>query len=93
MDGVTYKSTFGTMKKLVQSGGIASLYRGMMPRTVRLCGAFFVCLVVRDAAVEFKTNRAHQHEERTLTLTAAGKESAGVVAATSPSTAAADSHQ
>ena len=46
------------MKKLVSGGGIASLYRGMLPRTVRLCGAFFVCLMVRDAAIEYKTQQA-----------------------------------
>lgn len=43
--------------KLLASGGIASLYRGMVPRTVRLCGAFFICIMVRDLAVEYKTSR------------------------------------
>jgi hypothetical protein len=62
MEGRTWKSTFGTMKKLVSGGGIASLYRGMFPRTVRLCGAFFVCLMVRDAAIEYKTQCAHNNQ-------------------------------
>ncbi|KAG7354120.1 mitochondrial carrier protein [Nitzschia inconspicua] len=60
MDGTNWKNTFGTMKTLMSTGGIASLYRGMLPRTVRLCGAFFVCLMVRDAAIEYKTQKAHE---------------------------------
>jgi hypothetical protein len=85
MDGVKYKSTFGTMKQLVQSGGIGSLYRGMMPRTVRLCGAFFVCLMVRDAAIEWKTQHANQQEVQSLVGTIhIAKDTSGVVTATSP---------
>lgn len=61
MQGTTWKSTMGTMQTLLQEGGIASLYRGMLPRTVRLCGAFFVCLMVRDAAIEIKTRHAEEH--------------------------------
>jgi hypothetical protein len=55
MTGTTWTSTIGTMQTLVRVGGISSLYRGMVPRTVRLCGAFFVCLMVRDGAM--KTRR------------------------------------
>jgi solute carrier family 25 (mitochondrial 2-oxodicarboxylate transporter), member 21 len=84
MEGITWKNTFGTMRTLMSTGGIASLYRGMLPRTVRLCGAFFICLMVRDAAIEYKTQRAH---EQGLLLgaasIAAGLESAPVVATSS----------
>jgi len=83
MEGVTWKSTFGAMKKLMRTGGIGSLYRGMLPRTVRLCGAFFVCLVVRDAAIEFKTQRAYEHGMLTVGVPV-GHETP-VVTATSPS--------
>jgi solute carrier family 25 (mitochondrial 2-oxodicarboxylate transporter), member 21 len=60
MEGKTWKNTFGTIKALMNTGGIGSLYRGILPRTVRLCGAFFVCLVVRDSAIECKTRYTNE---------------------------------
>jgi hypothetical protein len=84
MEGTTWKNTFSTMKTLVSTGGIASLYRGMVPRTFRLCGAFFVCLMVRDVAIEFKTRLALEEEAAMIYPTAANVNTP-VVAATSPS--------
>jgi solute carrier family 25 2-oxodicarboxylate transporter 21 len=62
MAGTTWSTALAAIPKLVRQGGIASLYRGIVPRTVRLCGAFFVCLMVRDAAIEFKTKRSHEDD-------------------------------
>ena len=63
MKGETWPSAIVAIQKLVHEGGIASLYRGMVPRTVRLCGAFFVCLMVRDAAIELKKGAARNPAE------------------------------
>jgi solute carrier family 25 (mitochondrial 2-oxodicarboxylate transporter), member 21 len=86
MEGKTWKNTFGTMKTLMNTGGIGSLYRGMLPRTVRLCGAFFVCLVVRDAAIEYKTQYAHEQGlfPGTDDIVAGLETTANPVVATSP---------
>jgi hypothetical protein len=62
MSAKIWPSARESIAKLVRQGGIASLYRGMLPRTARLCGAFFVCLMVRDAAVEFKTRRSYKKD-------------------------------
>jgi solute carrier family 25 2-oxodicarboxylate transporter 21 len=58
MSATIWPTARDATSKLMQKGGIASLYRGMIPRTVRLCGAFFVCLMVRDFAIDFKTRRS-----------------------------------
>lgn len=68
IQGVKWKSTFGSMRVLVREGGIGNLYRGMVPRTFRLCGAFFVCLMVRDVAVEVKTR--HVDRQSMIEVTA-----------------------
>ena len=46
------------ISRLMLDEGVASLYRGFLPRTVRICGATFVCLMVRDAAIELKTRQS-----------------------------------
>lgn len=98
MEGVTWKSTFGTMRTLMSTGGIASLYRGMLPRTVRLCGAFFVCLMVRDAAIEYKTTQcwAHHHDGGLLSgaaVIAAGLESSSTATTSAPVVATSSSEE
>jgi solute carrier family 25 2-oxodicarboxylate transporter 21 len=55
MTGEIWSSTRQAFSKLYREDGFGSLYRGMIPRTARLCGAFFICLLVRDAAIDFKT--------------------------------------
>ena len=62
MDGKRWPSARRAIQNLVREGGIASLYRGMIPRTARLCGAFFVCLMVRDAAVTLKTRNTEKEK-------------------------------
>jgi solute carrier family 25 (mitochondrial 2-oxodicarboxylate transporter), member 21 len=80
VEGKKYKNTLGTMKMLLNTGGIGSLYRGMLPRTFRLCGAFFVCLVVRDAAFEYKSRDAHEQD----LFTGASSVAAGLETASTP---------
>ena len=82
MNGSTWTTTFGTMRKLVKDGGVSSLYRGMMPRTVRLCGAFFICILVRDAAIGWKTrNNADAYE---IVDDGNVVDTAGIIVATAP---------
>ena len=57
MTGKTWSSARAAMLKLMTDSGVGSLYRGFVPRTIRLCGAFFVCTMVRDLAIEAKTAR------------------------------------
>lgn len=66
MEGKIWPSTRRAIQNLVREGGIASLYRGMIPRTARLCGAFFVCLMIRDAAITFK--RRSREKEKLIDL-------------------------
>eukprot|EP00529_Nitzschia_sp_RCC80_P029882 CAMPEP_0113496394 /NCGR_PEP_ID=MMETSP0014_2-20120614/30099_1 /TAXON_ID=2857 /ORGANISM="Nitzschia sp." /LENGTH=317 /DNA_ID=CAMNT_0000390315 /DNA_START=110 /DNA_END=1063 /DNA_ORIENTATION=+ /assembly_acc=CAM_ASM_000159 len=82
MQGATWTTTFGTIGKLTKDGGVSSLYRGMIPRTVRLCGAFFICLMVRDAAVGWKTrNNAEAYE---IFDNGNVADTAGIIVATAP---------
>lgn len=45
---------------LKEGGGVGRLYNGAVPRTVRICGAFFVCMSFRDMAIEWKTREAEK---------------------------------
>jgi solute carrier family 25 (mitochondrial 2-oxodicarboxylate transporter), member 21 len=57
MAGVTYSSARAALSKLVAEGGVRALYRGGAARTTRVCGAFFVCMTIRDYAIDYKTAR------------------------------------
>ena len=57
MHGSVYPSARAALPKLMAEGGIPSLYKGGMARTVRLCGALFVCMSIRDLAIDYKTSR------------------------------------
>lgn len=57
MAGVTYSSARAALPKLVAEGGVRALYRGGAARTARVCGAFFVCMTIRDYAIDYKTGR------------------------------------
>ena len=59
LSGATYSSARAAMPKLMAEGGVQAFYRGGAARTLRLCGAFFVCMTIRDAAIDYKT----AHEE------------------------------
>ena len=49
-----------TIPKLLAQGGIASLFKGMVPRTFRLCGAFFVCMSLQNLAIGYKSEKQNQ---------------------------------
>jgi len=40
---------------LLNTEGVSSLYRGFVPRTVRICGAFFACTTIQDQAIKLKS--------------------------------------
>lgn len=54
MTGTKWPSTMVSLQHLYKEGGLASLYKGMIPRTIRTCGAFFVCMTLQDAATRYK---------------------------------------
>jgi hypothetical protein len=60
MAGTTYSSARAALPKLYADGGVRAFYRGGAARTVRVCGAFFVCMTIRDYAVDYKTTREQQ---------------------------------
>lgn len=45
---------------LLKTEGVGSLYRGFIPRTVRICGAFFVCTTIQDKAIQIKSGMVSQ---------------------------------
>lgn len=55
-DGWTNART--ALPRLIREGGVRSLYQGGLARTVRLCGAFFICMTIREKAIDFKTASA-----------------------------------
>ena len=60
MQGTVWPNARAAMPKLVAEGGIPSLFKGMVPRTFRLCGAFFVCMTLQDMAIGYKTEQANR---------------------------------
>ena len=57
MAGTTYPNARTALAKVYNEGGIRALYGGGMARTARLCGAFFIINNIREAAINFKTER------------------------------------
>lgn len=51
-----YPNARTALIRLFREQGIESLYRGAIPRTVRICGAFFVCTTIQDFAIDYKTS-------------------------------------
>ncbi|CAB9504534.1 Mitochondrial carrier protein [Seminavis robusta] len=58
MNGTVWATARSAMPKLVAEGGIQALFKGMVPRTFRLCGAFLVCMSLQDMAIGYKSNKA-----------------------------------
>ena len=58
MSGKTWPSMRESLPHLYNEGGLASLYRGMIPRTIRTCGAFFLCMSLQSMATDYK-NQHH----------------------------------
>jgi len=56
MSGTTWKNARSTTIILFNEQGISSLYRGFIPRTIRICGAFFVCMSLNEMATRWKNN-------------------------------------
>lgn len=63
MEGKIWPSARAATSKLMAEGGISSLFtKGMVPRTFRVCGAFFVCMTLQDIAIGYKTKQAHAQD-------------------------------
>jgi 4-hydroxy-L-threonine phosphate dehydrogenase PdxA len=52
MAGTQYPSAISAMKQMWKEKG---MFRGALPRTMRICGAFFICMSLRDVATDYKT--------------------------------------
>jgi len=53
--GLKYTSARMAAIALYNKEGIPAFFRGAFPRTIRVCGAFFVCTVIREWAIDTKT--------------------------------------
>ena len=53
-----YSNARSTMITLYNEQGIQSMFRGAIPRTVRVCGAFFICMSLNEMAIRWKNNLA-----------------------------------
>eukprot|EP01083_Nonionella_stella_P251536 867755_1 len=58
LEGTKYPNAIWTAKHLYAKGGIPILFKGVIPRTLRLCGACFVITNVRTQMLNFKKWRA-----------------------------------
>jgi len=55
IEGTLYSSTRAAALKLFKNEGFPAFFRGALPRTLRTCGAFFICTTVREFAIDTKT--------------------------------------
>ena len=51
-------------KVLYMERGWNSLFVGVLPRTIRLCGAFFICTIIREMAIDTKTERSIKNKQQ-----------------------------
>merc|ERR1712130_916280 len=68
LEGTKYKNAMSTAKYLYQTGGIPVLFKGVIPRTLRLCGACFVITNVRTQMMNFKRYRMGDSEDQETDL-------------------------
>jgi len=54
LKGDKYPGAISTIRYLYGQGGIPVLFKGVVPRTLRLCGACFVLLQVKEGMLYFK---------------------------------------
>lgn len=54
--GKQYPNARSTLTTLYNEQGIQSMFRGFIPRTVRVCGAFFVCMTLREMTIRWKND-------------------------------------
>lgn len=55
--GTTYKSMLQALPKLWGESGLARLYNGGLPRTIRTCGAFFIVSTIREQCIQYKAKQ------------------------------------
>jgi hypothetical protein len=53
--GTKYRGFIQAIGSLYRSGGLASLYKGGLARTIRGCGAFFIVSTLREQFIVNKT--------------------------------------
>jgi|Transcript_29672 hypothetical protein len=59
IEGVKYTSATGSLPRLYEEGGISAFFRGCIPRTVRVCGAFFIVASMREGLIQYKTSNLY----------------------------------
>ncbi len=62
MSGRTYPSALSAATVLYRQGGVSALFKGLIPRVTRICGAFFVCMTLRDIAIDYKTSSQFRYQ-------------------------------
>ena len=60
MVGAKWTSARQAMPTLVRESGVTSLFRGGAARALRNCGAFYICMSLREMAIDFKTVQADE---------------------------------
>jgi len=61
LDKKKYKTAIGTVFQLIREFGISGIFKGAIPRSMRLCGAFTIVSYCREKAIQWKTNRTSSH--------------------------------
>lgn len=59
-----WKTARHAAKVLYTERGWNSLFVGVIPRTIRLCGAFFICTIIREMAIDTKTERFLKNKQQ-----------------------------
>ena len=63
LEGTKYPNAIWTTKYLWNNGGLPILFKGVIPRTLRLCGACFVITNTRQAMLAFKKWRLEDEDD------------------------------
>jgi len=61
LTGEKYPTALWTIRHLYGKGGVPVLFKGVVPRTMRLCGACFVLSQVREGMIGYK-ERQQKHD-------------------------------
>ena len=56
MKGIEFASARQAIPKLLREQGVTSLFRGGAARALRNCGAFYICMSIREMAIDYKTD-------------------------------------
>jgi len=64
LPGKTWPTARMALPKLYRQYGLAGMYKGGVPRTMRTCGAFFIVSMLREKCIDYKTMQTQEIGER-----------------------------